>query len=372
VNVAPVDLPHAETTLRHQLRTWGGQVARVIYTLDLAKSPGPRGVDYEQHRPAMEQLIERLAATSPTYRAVTVDYSPEAVGRVGAAFFAGASPPTKDCYGAPFYAYFDGLASVDTRYVLHMDSDMLFGGGSQTWIGEAIELLESRSNVLFVAPFGGPPSADPRVTRKERRRELNAQPFGSLPVLESVDPRTKRFGHVGSRIFFTDLDRLRGAGPFSAYDAPPWSRGSNLATTPFLPAESTLSAAMRDGGWVRLDYLGTGAGMWRLHPAQRGSAYAANLPHVIAALERGAIPDYQRGSSALRTAWLNAVGPELIEEQAAPLHARGVARKIARATRVLRLRDAVWRMRWRRANNLGRGEHRKSHAGRQPERSESS
>jgi hypothetical protein len=50
-------------------------------------------------------------------------------------------PPAKDCFGAPFFAYFYGLATVETRYVLHVDCDLLFGGGSSMWITEAIDLL---------------------------------------------------------------------------------------------------------------------------------------------------------------------------------------------------------------------------------------
>jgi hypothetical protein len=360
VNVAPIDLPHADATLRHHLRRWGFQVAQVIYTLDLSKSPGPRGADFEERRPAMELLIDELAATSPAARAVSVDYAGDAVRRVGEMFFAGATPPAKDCYGAPFYGYFYGLAEVQTRYVLHMDCDMLFGGGSQTWIAEAIELLGARPDVLFVAPLGGPPAADARVSRRVRRRQRHAQGFGSVPVLEARDPRRYRLAHVGTRVFFADLDRLRSAGPFSVLEAPPWSFGSNLATTPFLPAETTLSEAMSRDDWLRLDYLGRDPGVWTLHPGQRGPGFAANLPNVIAALERGAVPEYQRGSSALRSEWLDALGPQRVEQPKRPVGARGLVKATARATGVVWLRNAVWREVWRRRQHLGRGEFRKA------------
>jgi hypothetical protein len=360
VNVAPIDLPHADATLRHHLRRWGSQVAQVRYTLDLRKSPGPRGTDFEERRPAMEQLVEELAAASPAARVAAVDYREDAVRRVGEMFFAGVPPPAKDCYGAPFYGYFYGFAEVQTRYLLHMDCDMLFGGGSQTWIGEAIDLLRERPEVLFVAPLGGPPSVDVRIPRNVRRRQRHAQAFGSVPVLEAREPRCYRLAHVGSRIFFADLDRLRSAGPFSVLEAPPWSFGANLATTPFLPAESTLSEAMARGEWLRLDYLGHEPGMWTLHPGQRGPGFAANLPNVIAALEQNVVPEHQRGSSALRTQWLNALGPQRVEQPTRPLSARGIVKATARATGVVRLRNAVWREVWRRRQHLGRGEFRKA------------
>jgi hypothetical protein len=357
INVAPIDLPHAEATLRHQLRRWGEQVAAVIFTLDLARSPGPRGLAFEQRRPAMEQLMERLAAASPGHRVLPVDYGQEAIERVASMFFAGVSPPAKDCYGAPFYGYFHGLSHVQTRYVLHTDCDILFGGGSQAWIAEAIELLDARTDGLFVAPLPGAPMANARIS--QRRRHGHQQLFGSEAVLERHDPLTYRLRHASSRVFFADLDRLRAAAPFSILDAPPWSRGTNLATTPFLPAETTLSKAMNDGSWLRFDYLGTGAGMWWLHPSQRGPGFAANLPSVITALELDAVPDYQRGVGELSTAWLNAVGPERVEQ---PRIARDVARAVVRATGLLRVRDAIWRSYWRRSHELGRGEYSQKRA----------
>jgi hypothetical protein len=363
INVAPIDLPHAEVTLRHQLRRWGGQVAQVIFTLDLARSPGPRGLAFEQRRPAMEQLMGRLTAASPGYRLLPVDYGQDAIERVASMFFAGVAPPAKDCYGAPFYGYFHGLSHVETRYVLHADCDILFGGGSQAWIAEAIELLDARTDGLFVAPLPGAPRADAGISRRTvRGRE---QLFGSEPVLERRDPTTYRLRHVSSRVFFADLDRLRAAGPFSILDAPPWSRGTNLATTPFLPAETTLAKAMKDGSWLRFDYLGTGAGMWWLHPSQRGPGFAANLPNVITALELDAVPDYQRGVGELSTAWLNAVGPQRVEQ---PRSAREVARAAAGATGLLRVRDALWRCYWRRSQKLGRGEYPQKRAEGEPPR----
>jgi hypothetical protein len=120
---------------------------------------------------------------------------------------------------------------------------------------------------------------------------------------------------------------------------------------------------MHDGNWVRLDYLGTAPGMWRLHPAQRGPAFAANLPNVIAELERDEIPDCQHGSAALRIAWLNAAGPELYEPARSSLSARHAARAIARAIGLGKLRDAIWRVLWRRSHNLARGEYRKGSVG---------
>jgi hypothetical protein len=348
VNVAPSDLPHAEETLRHQLRQWRGQVVDVIYTLDLHRSAGPRGEHFEERRPGMQQLMMALTSSSDACRVVEVDYSDDARQRVGAMFFAGGTPPLKDCFGAPFFAYFYGLSTVETRYVLHVDCDMLFGGGSPVWLSEAIEVLRLRPDVLFVSPLAGPPTSDARIPRGVRRAQRRTQQFGSEPVLEHTTPLTYRLRHVSSRVFLTDLVRLREAGPLSVMDAPPWTYGSDLAVTPFLPAETTLSRAMHDGGWLRLDYLGSAPGMWVLHPPQRGRAFNANLPGVIAAIERGDVPPEQRGVFELVDDLVDAVGPEKLEPTRAPMSPKMLARGTARYTGILHLRAAIRRAWWRR------------------------
>jgi hypothetical protein len=348
VNVAPSDLLHADATLRHQLRQWGTQVAQVIYTLDLRKSAGPRGEHFEAHKPRIERLLADIAGSDTGRRVIEVDYHKDAVRRIGDMFFGGKPPPAKDCFGAPFYGYFYGLAMVDTRYVLHMDCDMLFGGGSGTWMRDAIELLSSRPEVLFISPLAGPPTADARISRNVRRAQKRTQMFGSTPVLESRDPRTYRLRHVSSRVFLADLDRLRELAPFAIMRAPAWTYGSDLATTPFLPAETVLSRALHDRGCLRLDYLGAAPGMWFVHPSQRGAAFVENLPNVIAGVESGAVPDNQRGHFNLTDEWLSAVGPTTLDRPAAAMSVRGAARWLAWRSGALAVRSGVRRFRWRR------------------------
>ena len=343
VNVAPSDFPYAALTLEHQLRTWGAQVSTVIYTLDLRRSPGPRGARFDELARPMHQLIDTLAARRPTYHVSPIDYGDAAVKRVSDLFFGGTVPPFKDFVGAPFFGYFFGLASVESDYVLHLDCDILFGGGSDVWLRDAIDLLRERPEALFVCPLPGPPTSNGRLPRSVRRTQARTQEFGSAPHLERRSPLTYRLQHVSSRIFFTDLRRLRQAAPLAVVPARPWSYGSESASSPFLPAETCLSRAMKARGLVRLDYLGTDRGMWFLHPAQRGPTFVANLSRVITELEAGRIREDQRGRGELTDEWLNAVGPERYVGERPLL----TARRVARAAGAVKVRDAARRLRWR-------------------------
>jgi hypothetical protein len=59
--------------------------------------------------------------------------------------------------------------------------------------------------------------------------------------------------------------------------------------------ENILSRAMRDAGLYRVDLLGSAPGMWTLHPPHRSALFYEQLPALIDRVERGDIPEGQRG-----------------------------------------------------------------------------
>ena len=300
VNLAPSDLAHVRTILPHQLRRWGGQVDEVVWTLDTRRSPGPRGEGFDAALPAIRRALESLAQRDGRPRIHEVDYGPEATAALGERFFGGEEPPAKDCFGAPFMPYFSGLHAARSRYVLHMDGDMLFGGGSQAWVAEAVALLEDRDEILAVAPLAGPPTRSGRLPRRVVRRDAHTQLFGSRAARESRSPRTYRFRHMSTRLFLVDLRRLEDvAAPLALLPAPAWSYGAAVEEYPYLPAETSLSAAMRREGLVRLDHQGRPPGMWALHPGNRTPEVMQQLRVIVSAVEEGDVPPEQAGDYEL-------------------------------------------------------------------------
>src|ERR1700722_11062267 len=159
INLHPLDARHVVHTLAHQLEAWGGQVERVVLTVDTRQSRNGRysSTDYEEHRGPLFDHIEAIARRWPKIAIAEVDYSPTAREAVRQRYFATSEDyPDKAFDGGPFHAYFYGLLEAQADYVVHMDSDMLFGGGSQTWLDEAIGWLEKSSEACLSRPLPGP------------------------------------------------------------------------------------------------------------------------------------------------------------------------------------------------------------------------
>lgn len=308
ISVAPGDLPHARHTLPHQLRQWARQVDEVVFTLDLGSDGGYRDRDRVEGPGGLEELLTGLCADHPHARVVRVDHTRQARDEVGRRLFGGAAIPLTDCYGKVVYAYFFGLLATRHRYVLHIDSDMLFGGGSETWVAEARRLLSERPDVFSCAPLPGPPSDRPLRRRVaaghagsplSRARSRNAVPFAS-PGLEGP---ALRFSRLSTRDFLLDRSVFDdGALAMGAHRARLSTRLAALVRVSAPrgrsgcePAESLLSRALTARDLMRIDFLGSAPGMWSVHPPLRSEAFYRALPDLIRRIEAGDVPEGQRG-----------------------------------------------------------------------------
>jgi hypothetical protein len=286
ITVAPSDLPHAGAILPHQLRTWAAQVDEVLFTYDVRPPARGRFTDaWEERRAPMAELLEGLCAEHPHARVAEVDDRPKTVAAVGRRFLDREDVPQKDSRGGPLYAYFFALHEAAHDLVLHMDSDMLFGGASQTWVREAVELLAAREDVLFAGPLPGPPRADGTIAQPGERVALDSLAFS--------------FRTMSTRVFLLDRGRLAGrVGPLRL--RPPILLRSRIKARlhghpPFAMPEQLLSLAMEEHGMSRVDFLGEPSGMWSLHPPHRSQRFYDELPELVRRVEAGDVPDEQRG-----------------------------------------------------------------------------
>lgn len=282
INLAPGDWRHASLLLPHQMRAWQGQVTEVLLIIDLHRSSGRFAAGWEEGR----DRILTLAQSVKGARVETVDYSDKARARVSSEFFGNAPVPEKDFRGGPYYAYFFGLNAASHPFVFHVDSDIFFGGGSQTWIAEATAYYSSHPDVLVSAPLPGPPSADGRL------RQLHG-------LAETDSLHSHRFEEMSTRLFLLDRGRFRSAIGALAPTPPPSLRSRIKALVEGNPSadlpEHLFTQRMRKRRLVRRDFLGVAPGMWSLHPPYRCTDFYEKIPELIARIEAGDVPDAQRG-----------------------------------------------------------------------------
>lgn len=290
VNLHPLDAPHARHTLPHQLRVLGPQVDEVLLTVDGHHSPGSRYrlEDAQRKAQALREILERLRAADPRVRVEEVDYSQAAMREVAQAFLGGGFVPRKAENGSPFFAYLYGLHRARAPYVLHLDSDLLLGGGSRGWTREAVARLERDRAVLACNPLAGPP-------------RLKADP---LPGSRDAAP-VFHWSSVSTRVMLLDRRRFLSGELRVPLLAPPWPRRVQAFvnyTPPYLALEDSLSELMRRRGFTRVDFLGEAPGLWSLHPVWRSARFYAELPRLIERVEAGDIPEGQRGHYDLNDA----------------------------------------------------------------------
>lgn len=301
INMHPFDAAHAVYTLPHQLRVWSSQVDRILITVDTGQVGAGRykGNGFEASRQRLFNMFEEMQGNYPQLHIDIVDDSEAAREAVTRKFFSRTPDyPNKAFDGGPYHVYFHGLTRANARYVLHMDSDMLYGGASQTWFDEAIALLGREQDALCITPFSGPPTI---------RGDLDISRHIGMPGVKKIPtPRklpgkipTWRFATVSTRIFLMDMDRFAkriGSLELLRPDFKRRVRSFAYNQQPLsMPAEEVLSDNMMRHGLVRLDFLGKDKGMYSLHPPYRSPEFYAALPHLIERIEKGDIPEGQLG-----------------------------------------------------------------------------
>ncbi|MGV3523441.1 MAG: glycosyltransferase family A protein [Candidatus Sericytochromatia bacterium] len=287
INLIPPDIPHAALILPHQLRIWAPQCDEVLLIWDddaqphASRFPRYRAL-WEQCRPMCELLNQALQRDWPQLRIESVD--PTACARLSDRFFNGGVFPPKDLRGGPFLAYFYGLDAARHDWVLHLDGDMLFGGHSPHWVQEAQAALLACPQALAAHPPGGPPPHPQR----------DASRFTSRAYL--LD-RRRLYGQL-ELAYFHESELLTRASEPQTWVAP-------YAAMP----ETLIETWMQREGLLRLDFSGSGPGLWSLHPpAERHPLFYARLPALLEALEAQRLPAIQGQDYNLRLETLEALG----------------------------------------------------------------
>ena len=283
INLAPFDHRHAEHLLRHQIDTFSDGIDEIILTYDIGWGK-PRTPKWHDAHLKMLNVALTTARSDSRVQICPVEYDNASICEVSNYFSAhvGKLLPLYDFRGAPFYQYFHGLHEARNDLVLHMDSDMFFGGSGKGWLAEALDILDSDPCVMTVSPHPGPPHPDGKL------RGQATKPYRSTP-------RSYAFNTVSTRVFLMDrrslMHRIDARMPGLLQTAWAIWHGFPAMQT----AEHCIGETMRRGWRQRVDTLGRGAGLWSLHPPHRSEAFYSGLPGIIARVKVEDVPEDQLG-----------------------------------------------------------------------------
>lgn len=282
ISLSPRDYRFVKYLLPHQLKMWYDQVDEVLLVYD------SHGYDDEVHRRETEKInlfINNIIDTHSKVRVINVDYSPAVKKAISTGYFNGKHIPNKTHRYGPYYSYFYGLHYTRFNYVFHIDADMFFGGDNANWITEAIGILHNEPDVITCSPFPGPPTANGRLL--DQPGEVDGSHLKKI-----------YFNSFSTRLFFinkqTFIARLCPI-PVKIAAWPLLYRALLRLRPVYALPEDILTAIMRKKKLKRVDFLGSGQGVWSLHPPFRNEAFFKNLPLLIDQIENGNIPEKQRG-----------------------------------------------------------------------------
>ncbi|MEO3404300.1 hypothetical protein AAFN85_10380 [Mucilaginibacter sp. CAU 1740] len=282
INLAPGDYPHVQYLLPHQLKQLQAQVDEIILTVDTRPGKGRFAEGWFKYKDSLDQFLKIVIEPQYPVKIITVDYTPAIKQQVAQYFFGKDNMPVKDFRGGPFYAYFFGLYSAVNNFVFHLDSDMFLGGGSQHWIAEAAQHFNSDPACFVMAPLPGPPRADDTLLDQQ--------------IIDKPAPFTWQLGGMSTRIFLMDksrfnTDKLELGKPSLRNQLKAIIEKHNVADLP----EHLITSFIKKHNLKRIDFLGSGKGLWSLHPPYRTAAFYEQLPEIIKRVEANDLPEKQQG-----------------------------------------------------------------------------
>jgi len=282
INLAPSDYLHAKFILPHQLKVLAPQVDEIILSVDTKPSKGRFSIGWNAYKELLYDFLRDEIQPKYKVKIVSVDYSKEIQSKIASYFFGRDQLPEKDFRGGPFYAYFFGLYIASNALVFHLDSDMFLGGGSRTWIAEAVKLFETDPMCLIVSPLPGPPHPDGHLINQSIKNRIG-------PYIYELHGMSTRIFMIDKSIIKKRTLTLKKPGFRNQIKA--IIENNSNADLP----EHLISAYLNKYNFKRIDFLGVESGLWSLHPPYRTKTFYNNLSSIITRIEINDLPKAQNG-----------------------------------------------------------------------------
>jgi hypothetical protein len=191
--------------------------------------------------------------------------------------------------GYPIYGSFKQFLDTEAKYILHLDSDMIFyDAPTFSWIQEGIKVMEENEDILCVLPRGGPPTKDGSLHQ------------GTTPYQVDEKRGLYLFKNFTSRHYLIHRERFLSLLPLKplwlSWREPIKSR--LFGNGKMLCWEAMVEHALEKSDMWRADLMTDQA--WSLHPGDRSEEFYQLLPQIIDSANRNEFPEEQRGHFDLR------------------------------------------------------------------------
>jgi len=217
------------------------------------------------------------------------EYSKKSVTKLNNLQFGYPYQETHCFRGYPLYGSLKQFIETHAKYILHLDSDMIFHEDKAfSWINEGVRVMEENEDILCVLPRGGPPTKDGSVHQGTTHYQVDEKRGLYL------------FKNFTSRHYLIHRERFLSLLPLK----PLWlSRREPIKSRLFgngkmLCWEAMVEQALEKSDMWRADLMTDQA--WSLHPGDRSAEFYQLLPQIIDSVNRNEFPDEQRGHFDLR------------------------------------------------------------------------
>jgi len=271
-----------EQTIRHVVRVSSYPFAERLLHIDLESGRGDTLLK-------LREIGQRLVAESVIDRVVEFDQTIAHDSALVSRYFNRSRiRRSRDHRNIPLFAWISGIEACTTRYLLHIDCDILLHQQpGYSWVNEGIELLRERDDIMSVAPHPGPPTPDGILHQRASARWKRDDGFLAFKTWTG-------------RRYLIDTERFQEFLPVRLTHCPwkkrirRWFRGQGTANT----WERHMKTALAESRFCRADLDTPHA--WTLHCKPRGKLFEDALPQIIARIERGEFPERQAGHYNLK------------------------------------------------------------------------
>ena len=263
--------------------------SKVSVILDTGKPTGVLGDSLVQHNlNEAVQEIEKIQ-TSDQFSFIKTKYDSSTIKKTNRIQL---GYPYKEphCFrGYPIYGSFNQFLDTDSKYILHLDCDMIFYETPKySWIQEGIRIMEEHEDILCVLPKGGPPTKNGTLYQGTTQYQVDEKRGLYL------------FKNFTSRHYLIHRERFLNLMPMKplwlSWREPIKSR--LLGNGNMLCWEAMVEKALENSSLWRADLMSDQA--WSLHPGDRSEKFYNLLPRIIGCVNRNEFPEEQRGHFDLK------------------------------------------------------------------------